>query len=394
MSFEAPPGASGGALGEEALEHAARMRERLAGEIRAAGGWIGFDRYMETALYAPGLGYYSAGARKLGPGGDFTTAPQISHLFGACLARQCAQVLESLQGGSILEIGAGTGTLAADILARLESLGQLPAQYLILDVSADLRGRQRRTLEERVPHLAARVEWLDSAPASQLDGVILANEVLDALPVTRFRWFATHCEELGVSIERDRFVWSPRPADTGLAQICRSLAQPGWEDGYVSEYCARLPAWALEVTRGLRRGLALWIDYGLPRRQYYLPERRDGTLMCHFRQRAHDDPFFEPGLQDITAWVDFTLLAEASSAGGFTLAGFCTQSYLLAALGVDREMGHLAAGDEHRFARLANEARRLMMPGEMGERFKAMAWLRNLDLPLSGFSLQDLRHTL
>jgi SAM-dependent MidA family methyltransferase len=265
---------------------------------------------------------------------------------------------------------------------------------LILDVSADLRGRQRRTLEERVPHLAARVEWLDSAPASQLDGVILANEVLDALPVTRFRWFATHCEELGVSIERDRFVWSPRPADTGLAQICRSLAQPGWEDGYVSEYCARLPAWALEVTRGLRRGLALWIDYGLPRRQYYLPERRDGTLMCHFRQRAHDDPFFEPGLQDITAWVDFTLLAEASSAGGFTLAGFCTQSYLLAALGVDREMGHLAAGDEHRFARLANEARRLMMPGEMGERFKAMAWLRNLDLPLSGFSLQDLRHTL
>ena len=394
MSLDAAPGARGGVLGEEALEHAAKMRERLAGEIRAAGGWIGFDRYMETALYAPGLGYYSAGARKLGPGGDFTTAPEISRLFGACLARQCAQVLAWVRGGSILEIGAGTGALAADILARLESLGQLPVKYLILDVSADLRARQRRTLEERVPHLTARVGWVDSASGLGLDGVILANEVLDALPVTRFRWSATHCEQLGVSIERDRFVWSPRPADLALADLCRSLAQPGWEDGYVSEYCARLPAWALEVTRGLRRGLALWIDYGLPRRQYYLPERRDGTLMCHFRQRAHDDPFFEPGLQDITAWVDFTLLAEASSAGGFTLAGFCTQSYLLAALGVDREMGHLAAGDEHRFARLANEARRLMMPGEMGERFKAMAWLRNLDLPLSGFSLQDLRHTL
>jgi SAM-dependent MidA family methyltransferase len=393
MSFEAAPGAGGAALGEEARQHAARMRERLAGEIGAAGGWIGFDRYMETVLYAPGLGYYSAGARKLGPGGDFITAPEISRLFGACLAQQSAQVLEELGGGSILEIGAGSGALAADILARLESLGQLPVRYLILDVSADFRERQRRTLEERVPHLTGRVDWVDGAPAS-LDGVILANEVLDALPVTRFRWSAGRCEELGVSIERDRLVWSPRPADAGLARICSSLEQPGWEDGYVSEYCARLPAWTHEVTRGLRRGLALWVDYGLPRRQYYLPERRDGTLMCHFRHRAHDDPFLEPGLQDITAWVDFTLLAEACTAAGFTLAGFCTQAHLLAALGADREMSRLAAADEHRFARLANEARRLMMPGEMGERFKAMAWLRDLDLPLSGFSLQDLRHTL
>lgn len=394
MAREGAPGAGSAALGEEELEHARRMRQRLVGEIRAAGGWIGFERYMEIALYAAGLGYYSAGAHKLGPGGDFTTAPEISSLFGACLARQCAEVLERLGGGSILEIGAGTGTLAADLLARLASLGRLPAQYLILDVSADLRERQRRTLEERVPHLAGRVEWTETPPASRFDGVILANEVLDALPVTRFRWFGTHCEELGVGIERDRFVWSPRPADTGLARICRSLAQPGWEDGYVSEYCARLPAWTLEVTRALRRGLALWIDYGLPRRQYYLPERRDGTLICHFRQRAHGDPFLEPGLQDITAWVDFTLLAEAGTTAGFALAGFCTQSFLLAALGADQEMRHLAGADEHRFARLANEARRLMMPGEMGERFKAMAWLRDLDMPLSGFSLQDLRHTL
>jgi SAM-dependent MidA family methyltransferase len=394
MSREAAPGAGGAALGEEELEHVRRMRQRLVGEIQAAGGWIGFERYMEIALYAPGLGYYSAGARKLGPGGDFTTAPEISSLFGACLARQCAEVLERLGGGSILEIGAGSGALAADLLARLASLGRLPAQYLILDVSADLRERQRRTLGERVPHLAGRVEWTETPPASPFDGVILANEVLDALPVTRFRWFGTGCEELGVSVERDRFVWSPRPADLRLARICRSLAQPGWEHGYVSEYCARLPAWALEVTRGLRRGLALWIDYGLPRRQYYLPERRDGTLICHFRQRAHGDPFLEPGLQDITAWVDFTLLAEAGAAAGFSLAGFCTQSFLLAALGADQEMRHLAGADEHRFARLANEARRLMMPGEMGERFKAMAWLRDLDMPLSGFTLQDLRHTL
>jgi SAM-dependent MidA family methyltransferase len=400
------PGESAGGftLGEEAREHAARVRERLLGDIRTAGGWISFERYMEAALYAPGLGYYSAGARKLGPGGDFTTAPEISALFGACLAQQCAEVLERLSGGSILEIGAGTGVLAADILARLESLGRLPVRYRVLEISADLRDRQRCTLAARVPQLLRYVEWITQPPRTPFDGVIVANEVLDALPVSRFRWHSSHCEELGVSVEQDRFVWAARPAGAELAAECRALAAAveagtgaaagGWEDGYVSEYCARLAAWSAEVTRALGRGLALWIDYGLPRLQYYLPERHEGTLMCHFRQRAHDDPFLFPGLQDLTAWVDFTRLAEACAPAGFALAGFCTQSYLLAALGVDREMQLLAAGDDKRFARLANEARRLMLPGEMGERFKAMAWVRDLDMRLRGFSLQDLRHTL
>jgi SAM-dependent MidA family methyltransferase len=383
-------------LGAAELDHTARMHARLSGEIQEAGGWIGFERYMETALYAPGLGYYSAGARKLGPKGDFVTAPEVSGLFGACLARQCAQVLECLDAGAILEIGAGTGSLAADILTRLESLGQLPSRYSILDVSADLQERQRCTLETRVPHLMNRVHWFQEPPVEPFEGVVLANEVLDALPVTRFRWSEEGCEELGVGLDRDELVWAPRAAGAELTLSARVLEQSGggWAGGYVSEWCARLPAWTREVTRGLARGLALWIDYGLPRRQYYLPERSDGTLMCHFRQRAHGDPFLYPGLQDITAWVDFTLLAEAAFAAGFELAGFCTQAHLLAALGVDREMNHLAGGDEHRFARLAGEARRLMLPGEMGERFKAMAWLRELDIPLRGFSLQDLRHTL
>ena len=383
-------------LGPEEGAHAAKVRERLAGDIRAAGGWISFERYMDVALYAPGIGYYSAGARKLGPGGDFTTAPEVSALFGACLARQCADVIEGLNAASILEIGAGTGALAADILARLESLRRLPARYRVLEVSADLRDRQRRTLEARVPHLLEHVEWIEDPAVAAFDGVILANEVLDALPVTRFRWHTTHCEELGVSVEHDRFVWAARPAHAALVEECRALAAAagGWDEGYVSEYCGRLAAWTAEVTRALGRGLALWIDYGLPRRQYYLPERHDGTLMCHFRQRAHDDPFWYPGLQDITAWVDFTRLAEACAPAGFSLAGFCTQSYLLAALGVDMEMRELARGDDNRFARLANEARRLMLPGEMGERFKAMAWVRGLEMPVLGVSLQDLRHTL
>jgi len=384
------------ALSEEALAHTARVHEQLASEIRDAGGWISFEHYMETALYAPGLGYYSAGARKLGPGGDFTTAPESSRLFGACVAQQCAEVLDSLTDASILEIGAGSGALAADVLSRLDSLGRLPARYLILEVSADLRERQRRALKERIPHLQRRVDWLDAPPTEAFDGVILANEVLDALPVRRFRWHPTHCEELGVAIAGHRLVWAPRTASAELTQVCRVLEATagGWQDGYVSEYCQRLPAWTLAVTQALRSGMALWIDYGLPRRQYYFQQRRDGTLICHFRQRANEDPFIYPGLQDISAWVDFTLLAESCVLAGFALAGFATQAHFLAALNVDREMQHLAGTDQTRFLRLAEEARRLMLPGEMGERFKAMAWLRGWDAPLRGFALQDLRHSL
>ncbi len=383
-------------LSDAELGHTQRVRGRLTEEIAGAGGWLSFERYMETALYAPGLGYYSAGARKLGQGGDFTTAPEISRLFGGCVAQQCADVLRDLGGGSILEIGAGSGALAADVLSRLEALGRLPARYAILEVSADLRDRQRRALIERLPHLEHLVEWLDAPPSARFNGVILANEVLDALPVTRFRWHPTHCEELGVAIDGDRLVWAARAADAELSRVCQALAAAGgeWADGYVSEYCRRLPAWTREATRALDNGAALWIDYGLPRSQYYFPQRRDGTLVCHFRHRMHDDPFLYPGLQDITAWVDFTAVAEACAAAGYALAGFTTQTYFLAALGIEHEMQRLAGGDRHAFARLAGEARRLMLPGEMGERFKVMAWVRGMDPDLRGFALKDLRHTL
>jgi len=378
------------------LAHTRRMGERIAAEIRAADGWISFERYMDLALYAPGLGYYAAGARKLGPGGDFVTAPEISRLFGGCVALECAGVLSQLGAGSIMEIGAGTGALAADLLLRLEALGRLPARYLILEVSADLRERQQEALRTRAPHLERRVEWLDGPPAETFDGIVLANEVLDALPVARFRWSPGRCEELGVAVEHDRLVWAARAAPSALEETCRSLEQSagGWDEGYASEYCARLPDWTLAVTRPLQNGAVLWIDYGLPRSQYYLRERRDGTLLCHFRQRVHADPFLYPGLSDITAWVDFTRLAEAGAAAGFSVAGFTTQTYFLSALDIDREMRHLAGADQTRFARLANEARRLLLPGEMGERFKAMAWLKGRELALRGFALKDLRHTL
>jgi SAM-dependent MidA family methyltransferase len=395
-------------ISDEERRHTLRVRESIARQIAAAGGWISFERYMDLALYDPGLGYYSAGAHKLGAGGDFTTAPEISSLFGACVAKQCAEVLGAVRDGSILEVGAGSGRMAVDILGRLETLAQLPARYLILEVSADLKERQRTLLHAALPHLRHRVAWLDTLP-EPFDGVILANEVLDALPVSRFRWDGTMFEELGVTFGDGAFSSAARPADAAMTGRCKALManamlpagqshgagdRAGLLDGYVSEYCPRLPSWAVGIARSLRTGAVLWFDYGLPRAQYYLAERRDGTLLCHFRHRVHDDPFLHPGLSDITAWVDFTTMAEAAGAANCELAGFTTQAFFLAGMHIEAEMHAFAGGDANRFARLANQARQLMLPGEMGERFKAMAWLRGLDLELSGFALQDLRHTL
>jgi SAM-dependent MidA family methyltransferase len=383
-------------LDEAATLHAARVRNYVMQQITAAGGWLSFERFMDLVLYSPGLGYYSSGAQKIGAGGDFTTAPEVSSLFGACVAVQCAEILDEVSAGCILEIGAGSGRLAVDILSRLESLRKLPGRYLILDVSADLRERQRQYIERQLPHLLERVAWLDQPPRTAFDGVILANEVLDALPVVRFRQHGGSVEELGVIVEDGRFAWAARPASAQLLQVCRELSRAGggWEDGYESEYCPRVAPWTQEVTQALGRGAVLWFDYGLPRAQYYFAQRRDGTLLCHFRHRAHNDVFLHPGLQDITAWVDFTSLAEASREAGFELAGFTTQAFFLAGTGIDREMQRIADHDETRLARLANQARQLMLPGEMGERFKSMAWSKALDIPLSGFALQDLRHTL
>jgi SAM-dependent MidA family methyltransferase len=388
------------ALDEEhdapAAAHCTRVRTALLAQIRAAGGYLSFEQFMEFALYAPGLGYYSGGAQKLGRDGDFTTAPEISALFGACIAVQCAQIIDGLERPVLMEIGAGTGRLALDVLKRLEISGRLPDRYWILDTSADLRHRQRALFELRAPHLLPRMAWLDTPPEEDFEGVIIANEVLDALPVARFRWNSHAVEELGVATEQDQFVWTTRAAAPAMAAACRELSRAagGWDEGYVSEYCPRMAAWTKAVTHKLRKGAVLWFDYGLPRAQYYLAERHEGTLLCHHRHRAHADPLAYPGLSDITAWVDFTSLAEASSAAGFDMAGFTTQAHFLAATGIDAEMQRLAAGSEAGFARLANQARQLMLPGEMGERFKAMAWLRGMDMELRSMSLVDLRHSL
>lgn len=376
--------------------HAARVAQRIRERVAAAGGWLPFDAYMQIALYEPGLGYYSAGARKFGAGGDFTTAPEMSSLFGRCLARHCTEVLAQVQGGDVLELGAGSGRLAFDILLAMQALGVLPDRYRILEVSADLAERQRALLATLPPELAARVEWLDAPPTAGWQGALLANEVLDALPVECIAWRDGSLHERGVALAAGGgFEWCERPAAAPLlaeVQRVRSDADAQWPQGYVSEMCLRTGPWIGEVTRAMTRGVALFIDYGLPRRDYYHPQRSSGTLRCHHRQRAHDDPFAHPGLEDITAWVDFTRVAEGADAAGLEVLGFATQAALLLGLGIETQVA-AAPDDRTRVAR-AGEARRLLMPDEMGEHFKAMALGRGWSGTLSALVHQDMRSRL
>jgi SAM-dependent MidA family methyltransferase len=371
----------------EALAHSTRLSERIRAEIAGAGGALGFDRYMELALYAPGLGYYSAGARKLGAAGDFVTAPELSPLFGRCLALQCAEVLGALGGGDLLELGAGSGRLATDLLNELVQLGAAPRNYLILEVSADLRERQRGEIAARAPAWLDRVRWLEQLPV-EFSGVILGNEVLDALPVSRFRRAAEGFEEFCIIGADDKFAWQLRSANPELKSACAtleaSLPQP-FAAGYCSEICLRLPAFINSLADALTRGALLFVDYGYPRAAYYHPDRHMGTLMCHYRQRAHDDPFLYPGLQDITAHVDFTSVAEAGTAAGLQLAGYTTQAHFLLALGIGARVTDLET---------SRQMQLLTLPEEMGERFKAIAFTRKLGTLLQGFGLRDLSHSL
>jgi SAM-dependent MidA family methyltransferase len=374
--------------------HARRVMERLQAAIRAAGGWLPFDEYMALALYAPGLGYYSAGSRKLGAGGDFTTAPEISPLFGRCLARHCAQVLETLGGGDVLEVGAGSGRLAFDVLRAMHDGGWLPARYRILEISADLRERQRALLATLPAAAASRVDWLDAPPGEHWQGALLANEVLDALPVESFEWQGGAPLERGVALhDTGALMWKSRQAPPALrSEIIRLHDGMEWHDGFLSELCTRVGPWIAELTRTLASGVALFIDYGLPRREYYHPERAAGTLRCHYRQRAHDDPFAHPGMEDITAWVDFTRVAEAADSAQLEVLGFGTQAAVLLGLGIESQI--MAAPDETTRIRRASEARQLLMPNEMGERFKAIALGRDFSAPLAAFAHQDLRRSL
>jgi SAM-dependent MidA family methyltransferase len=390
-------------LAEDERAHAERVAAHIRAFIRERGGVIGFDAFMRLALYAPGLGYYSAGATKLGADGDFVTAPEVSSLYSRCLARQAADVL-AVTGGDVLELGAGSGRMAADILLELARIGQVPERYGILEVSADLAARQRERLGALPPELSRRVQWLDHWPEIPMRGVVLANEVLDAMPVERFtlRTGAGGHEvhALGVGLRGDEFEWRETVASSELSHAVTDIvaALPALlPDGYVSEVCMAFQPWMASLAAQLEAGVALLIDYGLPRAHLYHPERARGTLRCHFRHRAHDDPFANPGLQDITAWVDFTRVAEAADSAGLEVLGFATQTGFLIGTGMESllagELG-IAADDLRQQTRIAAEARKLLLPGEMGEIFKVIALGRAFDAPLRGFAMQDLRNTL
>jgi len=396
-------------LDDESLAHASRVAEHLRGHIRAAGGWIGFDDFMSQALYAPGLGYYAAGSHKLASpedtaaSGDFITAPQLTPLFAHTLAGPVAAVLRAAGSTEVLEFGAGTGALAAGLIQALQEQG-VDVQYRILEVSADLRERQR----EKLASHGDRVRWLDALPVS-FRGCVVANEVLDAMPVKLFRWSEDgDLLERGVAIGQETrvaadasagpagtppteappdFRWEDRPAPEELAQIVRERMPP--LPGYVSEVNLRGEAFMREIGQWLSHGAAFLVDYGFPRHEYYHPQRAGGTLMCHLRHTAHDDPLVHPGVQDITAHVDFTAMADAALEGGLDVLGYTSQARFLINAGLDQWLQALQQTSPTAYARSLNAVQKLISEAEMGELFKVLAVGKGLDTPPPGFERGD-----
>ena len=374
----------------EAAQHSARLVESIRRDIAAQGGWIPFARYMDLALYAPGLGYYTAGAHKFGAAGDFITAPELSPLFGRTLARQVAEIMAS-SAPHILELGAGSGKLAADMLAELEQLGSLPDSYAILEVSADLRARQQSLMRERLPHLLDRVHWLDELP-EKFSGAIVANEVLDALPVHLVHWRNSAITERGVASGEHGFIWQERAI--GDAALLHAAQQINVPDDYVSEICLAARGLINSLAQRLEQGAMLFIDYGFGAREFYHPQRRSGTLMCHYRHHAHDDPFFLPGLQDITAHVNFTDIAECGIDAGLELIGYANQAFFLINCGIATLLQETSPENLRDYLPLSAQLQKLTSPAEMGELFKVIVLGKKMANPLCGFARGGLTRSL
>lgn len=376
---------------DTALAHSQLLIDFIAADIQQAGGWINFARFMQLALYTPDLGYYSHLSKKFGEAGDFITAPEISSLFGACLAQQIAPVLKETQG-QLLELGAGSGKLALDLLTTLDSLASLPTEYLILEVSASLRQRQQERLRTALPeHLFNKLRWLDGIPAS-ISGFIVANEVLDALPVHIVHTLGGQIFERGVHISGQQLAWSEQPiTDAHLAQSVDELRLP---DDYTTELNLAAAGLIGSMAQALEQGAMLWIDYGFSAAEYYHPQRNQGTLMCHYQHHSHDNPLVYPGLQDITAHVDFTAVAQAGLACGLTLEGYTNQAQFLINCGIIERLSQTPAEDVSKYLPLASQAQKLLSPAEMGELFKVIAFSKNISTPLLGFKSGNKAHTL
>lgn len=374
----------------EALAHSRQLAGLIADRIAGAGGWISFADYMTLALYAPGLGYYAGGAHKFGAAGDFVTAPELTPLFGQTLATQAVQILH-VSTPEILELGAGSGRLAVDLLGELARLDCLPMRYAILEVSPDLRQRQQARIRQEIPGLADRVVWLDGLPEN-FSGLVIGNEVLDALPVHLVRRQDGTWLERGVGTGEGGFFWSDRPIEAG-ALFDAAQALPSPDGDYVTEINLAAPAMIRSLAERLVCGALLFIDYGFSRAEYYYPERRNGTLMCHYRHRAYDDPFHLPGLADITAHVDFTAIADAALEGGLDVPGYASQANFLFNCGLLDRLSALEPGSLD-YIKQTSRVQKLVQPTEMGELFKVMALARGVEAPLRGFRRGDLRHQL
>lgn len=371
----------------DAAQHSGHLAALIREEICSTGGFMPFPRFMERCLYAPGLGYYSAGSTKFGEEGDFITAPELGPLFAVCVADAMAPVLRGLgPQAEVVELGGGSGAFAEVVLKRLLELDAMPARYAILEPSADLRQRQRERLGRRLtPPVFDCVEWLDGPPNEHWNGVLFANEVIDALPASRFVMKEGEVFEEGVALDgMGNFVRADRPADALLSAAVRHLErylEVPFADGYRSELLPQLPYWIQAVMGGLDAGAMLFVDYGYPRKEYYLPQRSDGTLRAFYRHRMHEDTYRWPGLQDLTASVDFTALAEAGTGAGFDLAGYCTQASFLLSNGIGQRLEEAEARtDDVGKLRLRNEVRKLTSPEGLGERFQVMGFTRDVEM--------------
>ena len=382
---------------KHALEHSQRLCDRIRETIQLNNGYIDFATFMNMAMYEPGLGYYSSGASKLGADGDFITAPEISPLFTRCLARQVTEILNMLEKPCILEVGPGSGEMCCNLLLDLEQNDCLPENYFLLELSGDLRERQVQLIKTRIPHLAKLVIWLDTLPDKQFSGIILANEVIDAMPVHRITLHDGELLAYGVGFSDGKFDWQISELDDSLKQLVYERLDRNIHnlpEGYTTEINNRIMPWLGSMADVIEQGVLLFIDYGYPRNEYYHPQRTDGTLLCHYRHYVHNDPFFYPGLQDITASVDFTAVAEAAVATGLQVNGYTTQAHFLMGCGLGEVMQAIKLNSIAERIEMANQARLLTMPGEMGERFKVIALVKGIDSPLTGFQYLDHRSRL
>jgi SAM-dependent MidA family methyltransferase len=391
---------------ETALKLSETLQEKICLTIAENGGSISFEQYMQMALYEPGLGYYSAGSCKFGEQGDFVTAPEISPLFSRCIARQCQQVLSEISStevwsSSILELGSGTGKMAIDIMLELARNDALPETYYLLEPSADLRQRQQLNIRNAIPQLEERFVWLDRLPEERIKGVILANEVIDAMPVKRIV-IDTDIQEYAVSCnsgadDQTQFQWLKTDIDHNLKsemQAMFDMLMDPLETPYITEINYNIKPWINSLNDVLDQGLILISDYGYPRQEYFHPQRHTGTLICHYRHQVHDDPFLYPGLQDITASVEFTTVAEAAVDAGLHVSGFTTQAHFLIGCGLDQFVSEFESDDVAERSKMTQQVSKLTMPGEMGEKFKFIGLSKKLDIELCGFGFLDQRSRL